>query len=88
MKNSDCFQAGHKTMVLGPGEDVSGPIRTTTTHMHSAQTTTEQPLPKSLNLHAWYLGVQHSKNMDSLDKWQKELMFLRDPQQEQYTHPS
>ena len=28
--------------------------------------------PTSLNLHVWYLGVQHSKNMVSLQKWQKE----------------
>ena len=33
--------------------------------------------PTSLNLHVWYLGVQHSKNMASLQKWQKELLLQR-----------
>ena len=31
--------------------------------------------PTSLNLHVWYLGIQHSKNMASLQKWQKELLL-------------
>ena len=44
--------------------------------------------PTSLNLHVWYLGVQHSKNMVSLQKWQKELLLLRDSQQDPSTHPS
>ena len=44
--------------------------------------------PTSLNLHVWYLGVQHSKNMISLQKWQKELLPLRDSQQDPSTHPS
>ena len=43
--------------------------------------------PSSLNLHVWYLGVQHSKNMVSLQKWQKELLLLRDSQQDPSTHP-
>ena len=33
-----------KTMVLGPSGDVSGHTKTTTTHSHLAQTTTEQPI--------------------------------------------
>ena len=44
--------------------------------------------PTSLNLHVWYLGVQHSKNRVSLQKWQKELLLLRDSQQDPSTHPS
>ena len=44
--------------------------------------------PTSLNLHVWYLGVQHSNNMVSLQKWQKELLLLRDSQQDPSTHPS
>ena len=34
----------------------------------------------SLNLHAWYLGVQLSKNTGSMQRWQKELLLLRDSQ--------
>ena len=34
-----------KTMGLGSSGDVSGHTKTTTTHSHSAQTTTEQPIP-------------------------------------------
>ena len=43
--NSDSPRLADKTMVLGPGGDVSGHSKTTTTHTHSAKTTTEQPLP-------------------------------------------
>ena len=89
--NSYSPRLADKTMVLGPGGDVSGHSKTTTTHTHS----TLQPLnnqyhanPTSLNLHVWYLGVQHSKNMVSLQKWQKELLLLRDSQQDPSTHPS
>ena len=41
--------------------------------------------PSSLNLHVWYLGVQHSNNMASLQKWQRELLHLRDPRLERST---
>ena len=34
-----------KAMVLGSSGDVSGHTKTTTTHSHSAQSTTEQPIP-------------------------------------------
>ena len=44
--------------------------------------------PTSLNLHVWYLGVQHSKNMVSLQKWQKELLLLRDSPQDPSTLPT
>ena len=33
--------------------------------------------PTSLNLHDWYLGVQLSKNTGSMQRWQKELLLLR-----------
>ena len=35
-----------------------------------------------LNLHAWCLGVDSSKNKASLWRWQRELLPLRDHQQE------
>ena len=37
-------------MVLGPSGDVSGHSKITATHTHSAQTTTEQPLPLQPNI--------------------------------------
>ena len=48
--NSDSTRLADKTMVLGPGGDVSGHFKTTTTHTHSAKTTTEQPLPCQPNI--------------------------------------
>ena len=37
--------------------------------------------PQHLNLHAWCLGVDSSKNKASLWKWQREMLPLRDHQQ-------
>ena len=37
--------------------------------------------PQHLNLHAWCLGVDSSKNKSSLWRWQRELLPLRDRQQ-------
>ena len=37
--------------------------------------------PQHLNLHAWCLGVDSSKNKASLSRWQRELLPLRDHQQ-------
>ena len=37
--------------------------------------------PQHLNLHAWYLGVDSSKNKASLWRWQRELLPLRGNQQ-------
>ena len=48
--NSDCPRLADKTMVLGPGGDVSGYSKTTTTYTHSAETATEQPLPCQPNI--------------------------------------
>ena len=48
--DSDCPRLADKTMVLGPGGIVSGHPETTPTHTHSAQTTTEQPLPCQPNI--------------------------------------
>ena len=38
--------------------------------------------PQHLNLHAWCLGVDSSKNKASLWRWQRELLHLRGHQQE------
>ena len=86
--NSHRPRLADKIMVLGSSGDVSGHTKTTTTHSHSAQTATEQPIPckpSSLNLHVWYLGVQSSKNAGSLQRWQKELLLLKDSQREPST---
>ena len=48
--NSYCPGLADEAMVLGPSEDVSGHTKTTTTHTHSAQTTTEQPLLRQPNI--------------------------------------
>ena len=48
--DSDCPRLADKTMVLGPGGIVSGHPKTTPTHTHSAETTTEQPLPCQPNI--------------------------------------
>ena len=48
--NSDSPRLADKTMVLGPGGVVSGHSKTTTTHTHSAKSTTEQPLPCQPNI--------------------------------------
>ena len=89
--DSDCPRLADKTMVLGPGGTVSGHPKTASTHTHSAK----QPPnhyhvnPTSLNLHVWYLiRVQHSKNMVSLQKWQKELLLFRDSPQDSSTPQS
>ena len=37
--------------------------------------------PQHLNLHAWCLGMDSSKNKASVWRWQRELLPLRDPQQ-------
>ena len=37
--------------------------------------------PRHLNLHAWCLGLDSSKNKASLWRWQRELLPLRDRQQ-------
>ena len=34
--------------------------------------------PESLNLHVWFLGVQSSRTRASLQKWQIELLHLKD----------
>ena len=70
---------GVKTVVLGP----NGDVWTYPDNYHPFCTLLKQPLknhyhanPTSLNLHAWYLGVQLSKNMGSVQRWQKELLLL------------
>ena len=43
--SSICFSSHRPAIVLGSSGDVSGHTKTATTHSHSAQTTTEQPIP-------------------------------------------
>ena len=42
--------------------------------------------PESLNLHAWYLGVQPSRTKVSLQQWQIELLQLKDSLLQPSTH--
>ena len=44
--------------------------------------------PQHLNLHAWCLGVDNSKNKASLWKWQRELLHLNSHQQGPSTNQS
>ena len=44
--------------------------------------------PQHLNLHAWCLGVDNSKNKTSLWKWQRELLHLSGHQQGPSTNQS
>ena len=44
--------------------------------------------PQYLNLHAWCLGVNYSKNKVSLLKWQRELLPLKGHQQDLFTKQS
>ena len=44
--------------------------------------------PQHLNLHAWCLGVDNSKNKASLWRWQRELLHLSGHQQEPSTNQS
>ena len=48
--NSDSPRLADKTMVLGPGEVLPGHPKTTSTHTHFAETTTQQPLPCQPNI--------------------------------------
>ena len=48
--DSDCPRLADKTMVLVPGGIVSGHPKTNPTHTHSAEATTEQPLPCQPNI--------------------------------------
>ena len=42
--------------------------------------------PQHLNLHAWCLGVDNSKNKASLWRWQRELLLLRGQQEPSKNH--
>ena len=41
--------------------------------------------PATLNLHVWYLGAHRCNNEGSLQRWQRELLLLKDSQQEPST---
>ena len=80
-----------QTVDLRPCGDVSGHTQTTTTYPHSAQTTIEQPLPRQPNFPESPRLVSRSslsKNTGSMQRWQKELLLLRDSQLGPSTLPS
>ena len=66
-------------LVLGPSAALNRDPTTTSRVNNSSQTVHSNP--QHLNLHAWCLGVDSSKNKASLWRWQRELLPLRGHQQ-------
>ena len=56
-------------------------VATTSGVNNSSQTVPQLCVPQHLNLHAWCVGVDSSKNKASLWRWQRELLPLRGHQQ-------
>ena len=65
------------TLVLGPSAALNGDPTTTSSVNNSSQTVPQLCIPQHLNLHAWCLGVDSSKNKASLWRWQSALLPLR-----------
>ena len=67
----------------------SGHSKTATTHLHSTETATEQQIPCQPSFPQFLcvvsIGVQLSKNVGSLQRWQKELLLLKDSEPEAST---
>ena len=72
-------------LVLGPSAALNRDPTSATSVNNSAQTVPQLCVhsnPQHLNLHAWCLGVDSSKNKASLWRWQRELLPLRGHKQE------
>ena len=63
-------------LALAPTAALNKDPTSTTSVKNSSQT-----VPQHLNLHAWCLGMDSSKNKASLWRWQRELLPLRGHQQ-------
>ena len=74
-------------LVLGPSAALRDPTATSGVN-DSSETVPLLCVPQHLTLHAWYLGVDSSKNKSSLWRWQRELLHLRGHQQEPSTSQS
>ena len=78
-------------LVLGPSAALNRDSTTTSSVNDSSQQSRNYVFhinPQHLNLHAWCLGVDSSKNKASLWRWQRELLHLRGHQQEPSTSQS
>ena len=85
--NPDSPRLARDALVLGPSATLNvnptpiiGVNNTPQTHNHNNSL--------YLNLHAWLLGVNSSKNKSSLWKWQRELLPLKGHEQGQSTNQS
>ena len=67
-------------LLLGPSAAVNRDPTSTFSVNNSSQTQ-QLCVPQHLNLHAWYLRVDSSKNKTSMWRWQRELLPLRGHQQ-------
>ena len=70
-------------LVLGSSAALNRDPTSTSSAKNSSQTVPQlfHSNPQHLNLDAWFLGVDSSKNKASLWKWQRKLLPLRDCQQ-------
>ena len=71
-------------LVLGPSAALNRDPTATSSVNNSSQTVPQLCVSQqstTLNLHAWCLGVDNSKNKASLWRWQRELLPLRGHQQ-------
>ena len=71
-------------LVLGPSAALNRDPTTTPSVNDPTQTVPKYVFhnnPQQLNLHAWCLGADNSKNKASLWRWQRELLLLSGHQQ-------
>ena len=81
--NSNCPGVAEHALVLGPGSHVqSNPIEPTLPALPNLLTQPFNQIPHrnltNLNLHAWLLEPQLSRNKGFLKQWQKGLRLLRE----------
>ena len=77
------------TLVLGPSAALNrDQLPVSTTFLKQSHNYVFHSNPQYLNLHAWCLGVDSSKNKASLWRWQRELLPLKDHQQRPTTSQS
>ena len=68
-------------LVLGPSAALNRDPTTTPSVNKQSHNYVFHNNPQQLNLHAWCLGVDNSKNKASLWRWQRELLSLSGHQQ-------
>ena len=75
-------------LVLGPSAALNRDPTAAPGVDNTPQAVPQLHVPQHLNLHAWCLGVDNSKNKASLWKWQRELLLLSGHQQGPSTNQS